>query len=244
MVPDSLSDTATADILLDRTRQTLGQIGQLRDARVQFGILDIKSLVADHYAGSNALSQEVAEIPFEHFGLVIDCANDALLPAYDEGFILRPELKLLIAQYGVLIFRNVHLDNPGNTVFQKNIFGNLEFHVDRGPQFDNQYSLFYRDPNDPEHQLPRRTSSLICPNSVTHLQAIREGLEIQDRGTLRALFLDGSPKAAIGTVILEQAWQAPPGTGEVCVFDNRTVMHASYHREKIRGYKIAVQYLY
>ncbi|MDA0241361.1 MAG: hypothetical protein O3A84_15250 [Proteobacteria bacterium] len=207
-------------------------------------LVDIKSHTTAHYAGLKDLDREVASIPFEHFGLVIDYPEDALLAAFDETFVLRPELKSLIAQYGVLIFRNVHLDNPGNAVFQKNIFGHLEFHVDRGLQFDNQYSLFYRDPNDPEHRLPRRTSSLICPNAVIHLQANREGLKIQDRGTLQRLFIDGSPHVAIGTVILEQSWQAPPGTGEVCVFDNRTVMHASYHPGETRGYKIAVQYLY
>jgi hypothetical protein len=42
--------------------------------------------------------------------------------------------------------------------------------------------------------------------------------------------------------VLEQPWSAPSGTGEMCVIDNRAVMHASFHRET-RGYKIAVQYL-
>lgn len=38
------------------------------------------------------------------------------------------------------------------------------------------------------------------------------------------------------------AWDGPPGTGEVCLFDNRTVVHASHHDGE-RHYPIAVQYL-
>ncbi|MBT3559050.1 MAG: hypothetical protein HN644_04765 [Rhodospirillales bacterium] len=50
--------------------------------------------------------------------------------------------------------------------------------------------------------------------------------------------------SVIGAYVIEHIWDAPPGTGEICMFDNRTVLHASFHRKMNPGYKIAVQYLY
>ena len=47
-----------------------------------------------------------------------------------------------------------------------------------------------------------------------------------------------------GKIIAYQAWTAPQGVGEVCIFDNRTVLHASYYTGKKGGYKIGVRYLY
>ena len=50
---------------------------------------------------------------------------------------------------------------------------------------------------------------------------------------------------SIGNVVLEQAWHAPPGTGEITILDNRSVLHASYYaRPENRGYPIGVRYLF
>ena len=43
--------------------------------------------------------------------------------------------------------------------------------------------------------------------------------------------------------MLEETWSAPPGSGEIVVFDNRTVLHASYSSGKA-GYPIGVRYLF
>ena len=47
-----------------------------------------------------------------------------------------------------------------------------------------------------------------------------------------------------GRIILEQPWDAPDGTGEIAVIDNRTVLHATYHKDgETRGYPIGARYL-
>lgn len=211
-------------------------------AIVDFGIHDIKSRITEGFPqlegqiGANLL------IPFTHFGLIVEFQQETALTAFDEAFILKQNLKSLIAEFGVIIIRNVRLNNSRPADYQKNIFPDLKFHVDRGPQFDNQYSLFYRNPTDPDHQPPRSTSTLIAPTPVIRLQGLKEGLDTGNCHILQSLFVKESPAEAIGEYFLEQPWSARRGTGEICIFDNRTVMHASYHRDG-KGYKIAVQYL-
>ncbi len=90
---------------------------------------------------------------------------------------------------------------------------------------------------------PRDSSTLIIANAVGHLQALREGLDPDDGGgALFKVFVDHLPATAIGSIVLEQAWSAPEGVGEICLFDNRFVLHASYYRAG-RGYPIGVRYL-
>ncbi|MCH7831773.1 MAG: hypothetical protein IIC55_02770 [Proteobacteria bacterium] len=71
--------------------------------------------------------------------------------------------------------------------------------------------------------------------------------EGQDPGsgakTLYAIFKDEDLEPLIGDILLEQPWTAPEGTGEICVFDNRTLQHASYYLAR-RGYSIGVRYLF
>ena len=51
--------------------------------------------------------------------------------------------------------------------------------------------------------------------------------------------------ALVGEIMVEQPWQAPEGTGEITILDNRTVLHASYYeRHQDKGYPIAVRYLF
>jgi hypothetical protein len=165
-----------------------------------------------------------------------------LLDAFDGALKLHPVLKDAVSTFGACIIRNVRLPVINGNQFQHNISPDLQFHVDRGSTFDSQYSLFYRNPENPEHRESRITSTVIIANSGYCLQAKREGIGEKARSKNSVLFSHESIRNAVGEVVLEQPWSAPSGTGEMCVIDNRAVMHASFHRET-RGYKIAVQYL-
>lgn len=48
----------------------------------------------------------------------------------------------------------------------------------------------------------------------------------------------------LGKLILEQPWNLAEGTGEICLQDNRQLLHASYDRNASQnGYRIGVRYL-
>lgn len=185
----------------------------------------------------------VSSMPFKHFGLIIEFDQEINLDVFNAELQLHPHLKFILTKFGACAIKNIRLANPANTEFHKNIFPDLVFHVDRGPHFSNQYSLFYRDPADPEHALPRKTTTLIMPNAAAELQGTREGIWSQSASISSRLFNEHSPRPAIDHYVFEQKWNAPKGTGEICFFDNRTVLHASYHRGDY-GYPIAVQYLF
>jgi len=47
-----------------------------------------------------------------------------------------------------------------------------------------------------------------------------------------------------GNTVRDQPWNEPDGTGEIAVIDNRTVQHASYHKDgRTDGYRIGARYL-
>jgi len=48
----------------------------------------------------------------------------------------------------------------------------------------------------------------------------------------------------MGTIFLEQRWDAPDGCGDICMIDNRSVLHSSYKRASDHGYRIGARYLY
>jgi hypothetical protein len=51
-------------------------------------------------------------------------------------------------------------------------------------------------------------------------------------------------KPILGEIVLEQPWDEPDGTGEIAVADNRTVLHATYHKDgTTKGYPIGTRYL-
>jgi len=206
-------------------------------------IPDIKKEIAAYFTEARPEQFGPMVLPFKHFGVEIAFDKHVTLEAFDDAFNLHPAIKALIVEFGTCSFRNVELSKHIDTVFQKNIFPNLVFHVDRGPQFENQYSLFYRDPADPDHKHPRKSSSLVTPNIAVVLQAKREGIDAVSAAVNCKLFDDDGLDRVLGKIVFEQRWDAPEGVGEMCVFDNRTVMHASYHREP-GGYRIAVQYLF
>lgn len=235
----------TADIL-DRLERRPGEevrgsaSGQAFGVRVL--IADIAKNVRREYAGVDGVESALSGEPFQHFGLAVKFDAPHRLMAFDEDLVLAPEFRAAIDRFGVCSFSNVHLPVAPDKVFQKNIFPDLKFHTDRGPQFENQVSLFYRNPNDPDHSSPRRTSTLIMPNSVFFLQAEREGKRASAGARNLVLYDRESIVGAIGSTVVEMPWSAPEGTGEVCLFDNRTVVHASHHDGEMH-YPIAVQYL-
>lgn len=202
-------------------------------------------LIPDYAAGVQAVLPGTGadSEDFTHFGLAVEFARETVLDAYDPELILAPPIRDAIAAFGLCIFRNVRITVPADRPLQKNIFPQLQFHVDRGKFFDNQISLFYRNPDDPAQRPPRDTSTLIMSHDAFRRQARREGKMEGVEALNCVLFDPATVRDAIGAIVAEQPWDAPEGTGELCVFDNRTVVHASYHRAQ-RGYPISVQYLF
>ena len=186
---------------------------------------------------------------FHQFGLVCRFDRPVEIAAHDGELVLDEDLRAAVAAVGPVILQNAYLGEATRGLCHRNIFANLEFHVDRGPGLPNQYSLFTRDPFDDAQRLPRQSSTLFVANIVAHLQ---NGLEHPETGAVDsgrpmkcAIFRDAPVEPLFGHVILQQAWNAPAGTGEICIIDNRTVLHASYHpNPKQRGYPIGARYLY
>ncbi len=203
-----------------------------------------------HYAKllSNVAEERIrtagVDNPFSHFGLILDFERPTLVHLFDDNLVLASNVKRLIGAFGPVILRNAYITEEFRSQGQRNIFPDRDFHYDRAPDHDNQFSLFYQDPFDPTHRKPRDTSTLIVPNIVAFLQHVDEGNPPEDvKRSQYSLFKSGDLNRLIGEIILELPWQEPEGTGEVCVFDNRTVLHASYYRAG-KGYPIGVQYLY
>lgn len=180
---------------------------------------------------------------FEHFGLLIEFKQHVEIMPFDEEYILSKELKKLITEFGPVFLRNVEIEYCDERVYQKNIFPGLMFHIDRGKHFENQYSLFYRNPNDDAHKKKRNTSSLFIPNNAAELQASKEGTYSSATLVSSQLFDSQTIGTAIGNIVHEHVWDAPENYGEICIFDNRTILHASHHYGE-KCYPIAVQYLY
>ncbi len=199
--------------------------------------------IAAHYG----VALDGIDIPFDfqHFGLVIDFDKPVELQLYDEDRVLDDGLRGLIERFGPIALRNAYLPERSRTEAQRNIFQNLSFHQDRGGTQEDCYSLFWRDPFDPVHWAARTSSTLFLANVVAYLQALREGHGKHEFKGLYKLFENEEVPALVGEVLFEQPWQAPEGTGEISVLDNRTVLHASYYARDIdKGYPIGVRYLF
>lgn len=203
-------------------------------------VQDYPLVVAEHYGIE---PQEVDT--FEQLGLRIHLPVACTFSLYDGDLKLIPVIRYLVQRFGVVSFTNVLLDATARSQVQKNIFPNLAFHLDRGAGFANQYSFFVRDPFDELQHEPRKSSTLILPRHTTELQARREGKEFRANTTRVDLFHDQEIEHLLDSLMIEQGWRAPEGVGEFCVFDNRTVFHASYHHDRWeRGYQIGVRYLF
>lgn len=218
--------------------------------RARAAIPDYGGKISEHYAefignGLADLSRRIS-IPFDFssFGLIIHFDEPQEIKLYDEDFALDQDVKDAIAEFGPVILRNAYMSSKCRSEGQRNIFPDLSFHIDRGSTQDNQYSLFCRDPFDEVQKAPRESSTLLIANIVGHLQARKEGQAPSDcPKKLYAIFDNEDLAPLFKTILLHQPWDEPKGTGEICVLDNRTVLHASYYRSA-QGYPIGVRYLF
>lgn len=227
-----------------------GRLGEV-DYGAATGISGFGQKITDHYAEfiphglAQVCKQAAMTFDFSSFGLIIEFEKPVEIMLYDQDHVLDENAKEAISRFGALIFRNAYLAENFRIQGQKNIFPDLNFHIDRGSNQENQYSLFCRDPFDDLQKHPRQSSTLITANIVPYLQTLKE------RKTPKAgqqtlyddIFKNQDLGPLIGGVLLEQAWTAPEGTGEICLLDNRLVVHASYYREG-PGYPIGVRYLF
>jgi hypothetical protein len=191
-----------------------------------------------------------ARIPFDlpHFGLVVTFADAAEIALHDADLQLNEKVRALVGRYGPVIFRNAHIERDVRKMFHRNIFPHLRFHVDRGPSMPNQFSCFTRDPFDAEQRHPRTSSTLFIANIVSWLELVRSGgcKPGEETGVRPStnLFERTAMAPLFGEIILEQPWSEPEGTGEIAVIDNRTMLHATYHKDGMTGgYRIGARYL-
>ncbi len=226
--------------------------GKSYRARVAFPNYHQNILEHYHEFISNGLQVtcEQAAIPFglPKFGLVIDFQSPAVIPVHNEEMTLDHGIRDLVTQFGPVIFRNAVIEQGARRHFHRNIFLHLRFHVDRGPNASNQYSCFTRDPDDPDQRLQRATSTAFIGNIVAWLEMVRRGRcnPATERGARASydLFADADMSELLGNIVLEQPWSEPAGTGEIAVVDNRTVLHATYHKDgETKGYRIGARYL-
>lgn len=225
-----------------------------KDFSARFIIPGYRQHVRNYYADiiEGSLEQECQKIgmdlPFEHFGMKIKFAKPLEVSLYDTNLHINPGLCQLVDRVGPVVLQNVHLESQVRSYGHRNRFPHLQFHIDRSAQQEARHSMYTRDPFDDEQKHPRTSSTLFIANIVAHLQSLKEGITTRATAeniiTTRLIFEKENMEEAIGKVILEQRWDEPEGTGEICMIDNVSVLHASYYRDAQRsGYKIGVRYL-
>ena len=192
-----------------------------------------------------------ASIPFAfgfyHFGLTVTFKKMTHLCLHDKEMVLVQPIKQLIEQFGVVSFTNAVLCDEIHDMNHFNNFAHLNFHRDRHDSHENRYSLYSRSPFVAEQRKPRTASTLFIDNAIAHLQALREKqIEASDKGRLGKyeIFRSSNLDRLFGSLFLEQRWDAPDGFGELCIIDNRRVLHSSYKRHSDHGYSIGTRYLY
>ena len=213
-----------------------------------------------------------AGVPFDRdgsgdrFGLAIRFERPAEIAVHDAAMTLDPSVRALVGRFGPVVFHNAYVTHAVRESFHRNIFPHLRFHVDRGPTMPNQYSCFTRDPFDAEQRHPRASSTLFIANIVARLELARAKAEsiaggggaggagaggagegdAPERGMRPSydLFHGVFLRPLLGDIVLEQPWSEPEGTGEIAVVDNRTALHATYHKDgTTKGYRIGARYL-
>jgi len=196
-----------------------------------------------------ALTQQV-DIPFsfKHFGLICEFVEPVELSLHDDDMGLDESIKAVVDRIGPVIIKNAYLSSQKRSLGHRNRFPHLSFHVDRSPMQPTPYSMFTRDPFDQEQIEPRTASTLFVANIVAYLQLVKEKQcdPASEKGprTLYNIFSDTNMDEVLDKIVLEQTWNAPRGTGEICIQDNRKLQHASYYRDAARqGYRIGVRYV-
>lgn len=251
-----LALTTERDIqsLLKRPRDPLVKQYGATELTIRIGIPDYQARISAHYsdifkaAPAPLNESSPARIQFENFGLLLDFGEPTEIPVHDDDRRLDENIRGLIARFGPVIFGNAYLPEKIREMKQRNIFPSLRFHFDRGPDQPRPYSLFTRNPFDSIQREPRDSSTLFVANIVAVLQYLREKRECDLNRHAYAgvyqIFEGLSLNGLIGDILLEQAWDRPRETGELCMLDNRTILHASYYRSRtIKGYPIGVRYL-
>jgi len=229
-----------------------GQMGRA-GFTAQVAIAGYSAKVKDHYGAlyGESLNDacDTAEITslFENFGLICRFDAPTELNIHDQDRVLDPAIKVAIDRFGALILKNAYLGEVDREQGQHNIFPNLKFHFDRASNQVEQYSMYSRNPFNPEQVEPRESSTVFIGNDVACCQDHKEGHLSgvkKWRRTNHVLFAGEDVPKLIGNVILEHPWDEPKGTGEISLIDNRTILHASYYRSSSRGgYRIGVRYL-
>jgi len=192
-----------------------------------------------------------AHIPFAfdfyNFGLQLSFNQSTELKLHDESMTMLEPIKKLIELFGVIIFKNVYLPESIRDENHFNNFAHLNFHRDRHDSHENRFSFYTRSPFVKEQYGPRTASTIFVDNAVAYLQAYIEGHittgETGRRGKYE-IFRNDNLQDLMGTLFLEQRWDAPDGYGEVCMIDNRSVLHSSYKRSNDHGYRIGARYLF
>ena len=248
LIPEQSASLVTAlDSLGRQSRSSVR--GSAGGSEFQDGIVipGYPENIARHFAGlidgtlESMCRKASVPVPHQDFGLTIDFDRPLEIKIYDQAYVLDRLLRKMIARFGPVVLRNVYMSEKCRAEGQRNIFPHLSFHLDRGYNQDKQYSLFCRDPFDEVQKDPRRSSTLVAGNMVCYLQKMLEADgAASPLGAQCDLFKGGN--LGIGEIVLEQAWNAPMATGEICIIDNRTVMHASLYKPS-KGYPIGVRYL-
>jgi hypothetical protein len=187
-------------------------------------------------------------VPFQHLGLVLYFENQTNLVLNDEAQHLNADLRRLVDTFGPVVLRNACLDSKFEIQEQRNIFPHMRFHYDRSSLQESQVSLFSRNPEDAEQRFPRQSSTLFVPNLVAWLQNRHEGQgQGETEPEMRAsydLFREENVRPLFGDIVFDQPWNEPEGTGELCVINNRTLLHASFHGDlRGKGWRIGARYL-
>ncbi|MDA1090565.1 MAG: hypothetical protein O3A85_09670 [Proteobacteria bacterium] len=245
----TIPEQSIRNILRTPEKPVTGTFGSNK-FRLRVAISDYGKKIADYYDGiigtgiDEIIRRTCIPFDFTHFGMIIEFDAPQEIEAYDQDFALSETVKDLLRQFGPLIIRNAYMSTKCRAEGQRNIFPDLRFHIDRGSTQDNQYSLFCRDPFDAVQKAPRTSSTLLVANIVGYLQALKEGqTPSSPQQTLYTIFNDQDLTPLLDQIILHQPWAEPEATGEICILDNRTILHASYYREA-QGYPIGVRYLY
>ena len=187
--------------------------------------------------------------PLSHFGLVMSFAAETEIALHDGDMVLESSIRDWVGRFGVVIMRRAHIAGAARERFHRNIFPHLRFHIDRGPGMADQYSCFTRDPSDPVQRMPRDSSTLFIAPIVAWLDMVDRGVCTPDAESgIRPsydLFPGERMAALFDEIVLEQPWTEAEGMGEIAVIDNRTVLHATYHKDGATpGYPIGTRYLF
>jgi len=241
-------------IQLVRIQNILKPIVNNSNYRLEIGIENYPNKIQEYYQkfiNGNLIEKcRDAQIQnafgFINFGLIVHFQQSTILKLHNQDMELCLTIKKLIEEFGVIFFRNACLTKDVANLGHKNNFAHLNFHRDRNDAHHNIFSLYTRDPNDPDQNAPRKASTLFIDNAVAYLQAIVENKINEDekgrRGTYD-IFKDTELDKLFGNIIFEQAWNAPVGHGEVGAINNYTVLHSSYKHGFDPGYRIGARYL-